>query len=313
MKNSNGISLIALVITIIVIIILLGISIYTGINENLKKAGDSLNYTEVLEISEAVSERALFHRLNSTAYPLVGETGESGAFVVEMEIISGDQTIEQKRAYQKAEGWYKVSPDQMSELNLENVRREYLVNYETGEVVSFVPIEYSGENYYSSNSIKDAISGAGGTADASFDEAKGVNRPIVSSGMIPVKREGTEWVVTTEDDPGWYDYASQSDGKGNMWANVVMLDDLEVSGYTNAQLRVADISELVGKIVISEGSMLVWIPRFSTGQISGQDRVVYSRLTSDYFKDSAVLDAFRDNGIELTGIWVSKYDARFFE
>ena len=135
--------------------------------------------------------------------------------------------------------------------------------------------------------------------------------------MVPVKRVGSDWVVTNVDDTEWYDYASTdvSGTMGNLWANVMLMDEIEVAGMTNEAVRNATISELEGNVVTTEGSMFVWIPRYSRGLVDSQMQIVYSRLTEDYFKGAAntVAGAFEDNGIELTGIWVSKYDAGYIE
>lgn len=102
---------------------------------------------------------------------------------------------------------------------------------------------------------------------------------------------------------------------GNLWANVMLMDEIEIAGMTNEDVRKASLSELEGKVVTNEGSMYVWIPRYSRGLVGSETKVVYSKLTDDYFEGAAndVSGAFEDNGIELTGIWVSKYDAGYVE
>lgn len=319
MKKSKGISLISLVITIVVLIILIGISIYNGLQENIDEAGNTMDYNEIFEVSEAVAQRALFNRLNAETYKLVGESGE---FTVTIEQLSGDEKVEIEKKYVSSEGWYKIDADNSRDLNLEKVRRSYLVNYETSEVVSLVPIYYEGNKYFTADDLRDAIGGGSSMVSSNrYDEAKGVNKPYVVDGMLPVKLNGSYWIITNVDDPNWYDYASsttESGGTfGNLWANVMLMDEVEVEGMTNEQVRKATISELEGKKVTKEGSMYVWIPRYSRGIIGGETKIVYSKLTEDYFPDATagenVLNAFEDNGIQLTGIWVSKYDAGYIE
>jgi len=311
MRKSKGISLISLVITIVVIIILIGISIYNGIGKNISETGNTMDYNEIFEVSNAVNERSLLNRLNSNAYRLIGQTG---VFDVDMEIESGDEIIQIQREYTTLEGWYKITPNDMKDLNLEKVRRDYLVNYSTGEVVSMAPITYEDKKYYSSVALNDAISGNEIISGVEvFDDAAGINKPYLVTGMIPVKRVESDWVITNIDDAEWYDYSAAEDGKGNMWANVMLVDDILVEGLTNADVRGMTLKELEGKKVLNEGSMYVWIPRYSVGEIDGKTQIVYSVLTEDYFKNSDVLSAFQKDGVELTGIWVSKYDASYFE
>ena len=96
----------------------------------------------------------------------------------------------------------------------------------------------------------------------------------------------------------------------------MLADEIEVEGMTNDQVRKSTINQLEGKKVTTEGSMYVWIPRYSRGVADGETQIVYSRLTEDYFKENTpenVLDAFEDDGVKLTGIWVSKYNAGYIE
>ena len=88
MKMEHGISLISLIVTIVVIIILAGISIYTGIGDNIDQTSNTMDYNEIFEVSEAVAQRALFNRLNKDVYLLIGESGD---FEVTMEQISGEK------------------------------------------------------------------------------------------------------------------------------------------------------------------------------------------------------------------------------
>lgn len=278
-----------------------------------------MDYNEIFEVSDAVAQRALFNRLNSENYKLIGESGE---FETVIEQNSGDERVEVNKKYSTADGWYKIDSNMSKSLNLEKVRREYLVNYETSEVVSLVPIYYDGVKYYTSSELKDAISGTtSSTTSARYDDVKGVNKPYLVDGMVPVKRVGTSWIVTNADDNEWYDYAvstSTSSGvNGDQWANVMLLDEIEVEGMENEAVRKATISELEGKKITKEGSMFVWIPRYSRGNINGEMKIVYSKLTEDYFKDKNsdgnVLKAFEADGTELTGIWVGKYDTGYIE
>ena len=45
-----------------------------------------------------------------------------------------------------------------------------------------------------------------GTYDGEYNKDKGVNEPKISEGMIPVKYNGTTWVVCSEEDDEWYNY-----------------------------------------------------------------------------------------------------------
>lgn len=321
MKKSQGISLITLVITIAVILILIGMSIFNGLTENIDSAENTMNYNEIFEVSEAIAQRALLNKLNPNLYGLVGEVGKEGKFTIKMEEKSGDETKEVERTFYTNDGWYKIAGDEhVAKLNLQNVKREYLVNYETNEVISIKTIYYENNPYHLASDLRDALGGGGDVvvSVSGYDELKGVNKPYLVKGMIPVKRKGSDWVVTNADDIEWYDYASISGDKGNLWANIMLMDEITVAGMTNEQVRNTSLSDLEGRIVSTEGSMYVWIPRYSRDLVDSEIKIVYSKLTEDFFKDSTdpdntVLEAFKDDGVELTGIWVSKYDAGFIK
>ena len=72
MKRNKGISLIAIVITIVVIIILAGVSIFYGTRENISTAYETDMYTEILNVSDAAYQRSITNRLDSVRYPFVG-------------------------------------------------------------------------------------------------------------------------------------------------------------------------------------------------------------------------------------------------
>jgi type IV pilus assembly protein PilA len=127
-----------------------------------------------------------------------------------------------------------------------------------------------------------------------------VNPPMLVQGMIPIKWNGTAWVETTVNDTSWYSY----DTTNKQWANAKTAD----------------------------GSMWVWIPRYvyrvttnwhsnTTGTIDVQ----FSIGTDDTKGGTVTLDtgttsnasnnkwtnhpAFTFGTLQLTGIWVAKFEA----
>ena len=150
--------------------------------------------------------------------------------------------------------------------------------------------------------------------------------------MIPVKRVGSDWVVTAVTDDDWYDYAG-SEGP-TRYANVMMYDDITLKDsdgktYTNEEVRGMNLTTMVGKKVDRGGSMFIWVPRYTYKQEGDHISVVYSKLTQDYILDGYIkVPAFyrgtysgatptNDNagyeagGKDLTGFWISKYEAKY--
>ena len=91
---------------------------------------------------------------------------------------------------------------------------------------------------------------------------KGVNKPVLTDGMIPIKYKNGKWVITNQYDEEWYEY---KDVSKLAWANVMLSDgkykwsernNKEANGYyTDDGTTVVNDEDL--------GSMFVWIPRFA--------------------------------------------------
>lgn len=293
-KNNNGVSLMSLVITIIILLIIASMSIYYGVTKNIDTTTSTVSYGEVFEVCEAVSQRALMNKLNASLYPLIGTKLSDASPVTVDNVDYGDD-------------WYKIeTTEDFSNLSLENVKRSYLVNYITSEVVTESPVTYENNKYYNSTDLKNAINGTSSSvSNDMYDVQKGVNKPALVKGMVPVKNVNGTWIVTDSSDDEWYDYSQEN----KIWANVMLMDELTVSGYTNAEIRSTSLSDLKGKVVTNNGSMLVWIPRYS---VNSANEIVYSNLLNDYVSDGySVPEAFKENNSNLTGIWVSKYDVEY--
>ncbi|MDD2203317.1 MAG: hypothetical protein PHT75_01830 [Bacilli bacterium] len=133
-----------------------------------------------------------------------------------------------------------------------------------------------------------------------YNASEGVNHPYLAKGMTPVKWDGSKWIMTTTDDPDWYDYKESS----KKWANAITEDD----------------------------SMWVWIPRYSYNisaewhsNVTGTINIQFSMVTDDTRGGTVTIvdtgssndsngtwtnhPAFTFGDAELTGIWVAKFEA----
>ena len=289
MKNNKGISMISLVITIVVLIIIAGVTIYYGGIQNIDEATNVDAYTEALNISDAVVSRGFFNRTNSAKYPFEGTP------------LTEDTAMEVNgKVY--GEGWYLLTPEDAAKLGLENIKKEYIINYLTGEVVSITPIYIGDDVLYALDELKKAVGDDETVVSPDmYNVSKGGNKPVLITGMIPVKNVNGKWIVTNADDTNWYDYSSEAE----IWANVMLNDEIVVDGFTNAQVRETSLISLEGREVLENGS-IVWVPRYSK---DAAGNIVFSELYHDYTIDGyEVSPAFTQNG-QVTGIWISKYDA----
>ncbi len=111
-----------------------------------------------------------------------------------------------------------------------------------------------------------------------------VNKPLLATGMTAKKWNGSSWdtVSNPDTDTSWYDYTS------NKWANVQTLD----------------------------GSMWVWIPRYEY-KIPTPHSNIAQTIDVNFLTDTQttptngyiVHPGFTFGNIELTGIWVAKFEA----
>lgn len=322
-KNNKGISLMSLIITILVIIILAAIVIVGGYTDNVKEAQVAKMLNEFDEVINAVSQRGYEHQLDPDVYPYENSRAFSEADSITIDdVIYGD-------------GYYLVTSKELEKLGVTGTTRDFVVNYSTGEVVLKEVYYLDDKEVYTREDLLDIYTDNDLVTKGEYDKEKGVNRPILLDGMLPVKYVGSTWVVTSVDDPEWYDYAIDSAGGPVRYANVMLMDDTTVrdsSGafISNEKMRGMNLENLVGCEVEVEGSMFVWLPRFTYKEEGGTSSVVYSRLTADYTLDGYIKhpafyygeytgaegvanenSGYIAGGVEVTGIWISKYEAGY--
>ena len=163
-------------------------------------------------------------------------------------------------------------------------------------------------------------------------DASGANTPELLEGLIPIMYKEEKWVkadeANKEAEYQWYDYDSRT------WANAVLVSDSSRSTYKNAELGTE----------INESDVLayyVWVPRYKyklfnakktagvdsyNARTTGIDIVFESGTNSTGTVNCTVVDdgtescenaengeyythpAFTFGDVELTGIWVGKFE-----
>lgn len=326
LSDKKGVSLVSLVVTIIVIIVLAAIVFLSGYEKNIEEASFSKMLNEFIEVENAVTQRGYEHKLDNTVYPYVSKK----EFSDENSITINNVTY--------GDGYHLITAVELEKLGVTSVSRDFIVNYSTGDVVLNKAYFWDNKEVYTKKDLLEVYTNNAVIADAEYDEKKGVNKPILLEGMLPVRYNGTNWYVTSVNDENWYDYSTGSDGGPLRYANVMLMDDTTLRDsngnlLTNEKIRGMNIENLVGMIVEIEGSMFIWIPRYTFKEESnGTTSIVYSNLTKDYtqngytkspafyFGEYAGAESTEENnsgyiagGKELTGIWISKYEAGYIE
>ena len=140
-NNQKGITLLALVITIVVLIIIASIAINAG-KEGIRESKEDTMLSELGIIQNAVLQRKTKADLTGEDYPGVTIT-EAGINLEQVirEINnnkdSSEEVISRKDANDAHYYYLSNSNNGLSNLGITNSEDEYIVNYETGEVINY--------------------------------------------------------------------------------------------------------------------------------------------------------------------------------
>lgn len=130
-RKNNGITLVALVITIVLLIIIAGISI-TGTLRGQQQTEESVQLSELNMIQHAILERYTKAQLTKEKLPGENVSSEQLQQVID-EIEEKSGTVISLKG---EESDYKLLDDTaLQDLGIENYKGEYIVNYLTGEVI----------------------------------------------------------------------------------------------------------------------------------------------------------------------------------
>ena len=155
LKRNNGITLIALVITIIVLLILAGVSIsmLTSDNGIIKQAQSAKEETLNSSEKEAIALTMINREMTGSEKYNIGEELRNRTLANgdNWKIVSINET---KEIY--GTGWYYVGTG----VNLENygeTKHEWIINYDTGEIIELPEEGYTKLAYGDNLAVKDGI------------------------------------------------------------------------------------------------------------------------------------------------------------
>lgn len=262
MKKNSGISLITLLVTVIVMIVISSISIYNGANV-IKDARKKDAEDRLKTICSAIFKDDSF--LNFNADNLAELTEDDFDYMDLLKYYDEEYSVTIK----KSESGDSNKKTIFYELTMKNKKTNdeysYLADY---------TLSKEKQNY-----------------NVNFDEANGVNRPIIVSGMTAINSDET----TVEDlyNDNWYNYKKS------------------IPSFA--------------KMKTDDGNIYVWIPRYaysiqnfysereSKDVPSTAISIVFLRGTSNYMVNDEVMPetytvhpAFSNNGNEYSGIWIEK-------
>ncbi|MGE5456211.1 MAG: prepilin-type N-terminal cleavage/methylation domain-containing protein [Ignavibacteriales bacterium] len=137
-----------------------------------------------------------------------------------------------------------------------------------------------------------------------YDDASGAAKPELTTGMIPVKWNGTNWIKADTMDK-WYDYNAKE------WANAVTVTSTNRATHLNATAgTVIPMSDI--------NTMWVWIPRYKYAIPAGTGarsiNIVFESKATTKSSGNAIdtnyrtHPAFTFGSTEVSGIWVGKFE-----
>ena len=190
LKSNFGITLIALIITIIVLLILAGVTLNMVIGENgiFGKANWAKFVTNINQVEE--SER--LSSMNSMISKVLNEeTNENGYKIGEKYSVEKNSTLEKTiyavngSDYEYEECMYKVKK---SDLNLNEIKEEYIIDINKGKVYQINAYKKDGKFYH--------IPEIGITKDGNSEEEKDTIPPKISD--LTVKYDSDNEMIKIE-------------------------------------------------------------------------------------------------------------------
>ena len=337
MQKNNGITLIALVITIIVLLILAGVTIatLTGDNGILTKATEAKEQTELADEKEKVE-------LSATGALTKANGGEISQENLEEELgkyfETGKYAVEAGTNEDGTEGYIVTITE-----NDPNGRK-YFVD-KNGNVEDYIvrepeePTEGTGTNFNMDYGVIE-VEFLSGT---SYNTTTTPNHPILKEGMTGItynEETGETTNVSNSSGTDWYSYVAGSganDNNASHWANAkVTVDNVDSyfvwipryayriiyfdSPDSENAYRAGDLTE---EKALEDGNIVGYSDARGIVDTEGRTKSGVAVQTAisvndKYFKTHPVFDGdvnyggwAEDDGtpVKLEGIWVAKYEA----
>ena len=341
-KDNKGITLVALIITIILMSILVTVTAYSGINtyRNMKVA-EFIAQMQLIQsnVDDLVEENSI-EELNKLGKTTNAEQNKAISNAISNQEINTSDTTKYK-AFTKEEA--------LDVFNVEDLKSDIMVNFETREVVSLQGVEYKGKTYYTQyklpngQTIVNKNNTNSRTLNFSIDSSEidglncslqinniNINNGTLSFSEVDQENNPISWQTIsnyTENNKTYTINISKSgkyifklhdnvSGKENISKNPINIT-VTNSPKTNKNIENYNYSEDSSKwaYTLNEANeQYVWIPRFAykTNPETNSIEIKFIKGNSNIATDNTYINdewtihqKFKSNGEELTGIWVS--------
>ena len=340
-KDNKGITLIALIVTIIVMLIVASVATYTGI--------DTYKYSQV---NKFVTQMQL---LQAKVDNLVEEkTEEELNNMGLLNVTTQEQINAITTAFKQDEisnantSMYKVfTKDKVLEiLDVEDVQNDIMVNFVTREIVSLEGVEHEGTTYYTQYKLPGGQTIVNNTSTTTRElkftleqSIDGLNATIlidnieIANGTLSYKEQNsTYWTTITNYTENEKEYTANISKNGNYTFR--LHDNVDSENYIEKSISIKLANKPKTQIELEEYNYAlssekwaysekdninyVWIPRFAykTNLETGDIEIKFIKGNSNIATDNTYIDdtwniddKFTVNGIEVTGLWVSIQNA----
>lgn len=338
-KENKAITLVALVITVVIMLILISVTTYTGIDtyKNVKVN----QFVDRMQLIQAKVDEISKEELQK-----LEDLGELGADASSkqgsQEILSEAMKNGEVSTSNISEYKYFSADDLLKTFDLDDINDEILVNFNTREVISLTGIDYEGKIYYTQYKLPNAQTRITTTEqDRTLEfnletEMDGLNASItisdisISNGTLQYQKDGDNYWTTITN----YTEASK-DNKINLTESgkykIKLVDNVNNNQIekeltvllTNKPKTTGEFTEEYNyagdstswAYAQSGGSWYVWIPRFASKK-DGNIKFIKGNsntATDNTYIDNTYSEDEIDNnytvhnkfGTNLTGLWVN--------
>ncbi len=243
MKAEKGITLIALVITIVILLILTSIATYSGID--VINSSKLTAFTAEMEIMQTQVNSIYEKYRDGQTISINGESymGEQ-ILTIESSSTSSDITTQKNKIFQnlssdpesgvnidEKENYKFWDSDLMKKLGIESTEKSYFVNIKKRSIISYEGLSYKGKMYYTLQQLPDSL------YNVEYDNPNG-GTPTFS--VVTNKQSENEWKIEISD-------IQYDGGYINKWEVQYKLEEQE---YWNTSENLSFIVNKPGKYTI---------------------------------------------------------------
>lgn len=337
-KDNKGITLVALIITVILMLILVSITTYSGIN-TYKNAQVTKFVTQMQLLQTKVDSLISSKEINRMELQSLSTQEQQNT--INYAFNNGEITTKDINKYKVI-----TKNDIVNVLDVEDAQNEIMVNIETREIVSLIGIEYDGKTYYTQyklpngqtvisndNSVQRELAFAVETSIDGLNCDTTIKHISITNGTISFAETDsygnkTNWQTITNytdkeneyktniSKSGNYTFKLQDNTDGN-YTEKTMIIILTNKPKTNIDVQTYNYGadSNLWAYVQKDGVSYVWIPRFvyRTNSDTNSTEIKFIKGNSNIASDNTYINNewtlhnkfTAEDGTRLTGVWIN--------